>query len=214
MKMVNLASLDPELQKRGIKGLSNSSKTEKEIWNDFNNNGTALIVQANELLKQYKSTNSLNFTEINKPIEEEQKELPIGTNLETITTRRLGQDFFRRSVLASYNYRCCITGINVQQFLVASHIKPWAVSDDITEKTNPRNGLCLNSLHDKAFDCGFISLDLDFRIKVSNKFKELGLDNYTKELILAFEGKKIELPERFIPDTNFIKYHNEYVYKQ
>ncbi|MBP5470123.1 MAG: HNH endonuclease [Candidatus Riflebacteria bacterium] len=214
MKMVNLASLDPELQKRGIKGLSNNSKIEKEIWNDFNIDSTALIIQANELLKQYKSTNSLNFTEINKPIEEDLIELPKGSNLETITTRRLGQVFFRRCVLASYDYKCCVTGINVQQFLVASHIKPWVASDDKTEKTNPRNGLCLNSLHDKAFDCGLISLDTEFRIIVSNKFKELNTDNYTKELILGFEGKKRELPGRFVPDINFIKYHNEYVFKQ
>lgn len=156
MKMANLASFDPELQKRGIKGLSNSSKIEREIWNNFNKNGTALIIQANELLKTYKSNSSLIFTKINEPVEENLDELPKGYNLETITTRRLGQDFFRHSVLASYNHRCCITGINVQQFLVASHIKPWIVSDDITEKTNPRNGLCLNSLHDKAFDCSFI----------------------------------------------------------
>ncbi len=213
MKMVNLASLDPELQKRGIKGLSNNSKVEKQIWNDFNIDGTALIIQANELLKQYKSTNPLNFAEINKPIEENLEELPEGSNLETVTTRRLGQDFFRRSVLASYNYRCCITGIGVQQLLVASHIKPWSVSDDKTEKTNPRNGLCLNSLHDKAFDNGFISLDLDFKIKVSKIFKEFDLDDYTKELILGYEGKRIELPDRFVPDINFIKYHNEYVFK-
>lgn len=59
----------------------------------------------------------------------------------------------------------------------------------------------------------FYPLDLSFRIKVSKKIKELDLDNYTKGLILEFEGKKIDLPERFVPDINFIKYH-KYVYKQ
>lgn len=34
-KLVNFASLDPSLQKRGIKGASNTSKLDKEVWDEF-----------------------------------------------------------------------------------------------------------------------------------------------------------------------------------
>jgi putative restriction endonuclease len=53
--------------------------------------------------------------------------------------------------------RCCISGINVPRLLVASHIKPW--SEFPEERLDPRNGLCLSSIHDAAFDAGLITLD-------------------------------------------------------
>ena len=37
-----------------------------------------------------------------------------------------------------------------------------------TERTNPSNGLCLNLLHDKAFDRGLITITQDFQIQISN----------------------------------------------
>ncbi len=35
MKLCNFASLDPALQKRGIKGLRQASKRDGEIWSEF-----------------------------------------------------------------------------------------------------------------------------------------------------------------------------------
>ena len=52
---------------------------------------------------------------------------------------------------------------------MSSHIKPWKVSNAQTERTNPSNGLCLNALHDKAFDRGLITIDYDYNIVVSDK---------------------------------------------
>lgn len=62
---------------------------------------------------------------------------------EEVTTvkARLGQSFFRKSVLASYNCRCCITGDPIPELLVASHILPWGKYPE--HRLNPRNGLCL-----------------------------------------------------------------------
>ena len=70
---------------------------------------------------------------------------------------RRGQQFFRQTILNAYGVRCCISGINVPRLLVASHIKPWR--DFPKERLDPRNGLCLSSLHDAAFDAGLITLD-------------------------------------------------------
>lgn len=49
--------------------------------------------------------------------------------------QRVGQKFFHDAVFSSYENKCCITGIAVPSLLIASHIKPWRDSDDLTEKT-------------------------------------------------------------------------------
>ena len=78
------------------------------------------------------------------------EDFPKGEERETIIKARVNQSFFRSTILSSYNLKCCITGLSITDFLVASHIKPW--SKDLENRTNPHNGLCLNSIHDKAFD--------------------------------------------------------------
>jgi putative restriction endonuclease len=52
---------------------------------------------------------------------------------------------------------------------VASHILPWAKNEE--ERLNPENGICLSSLHDKAFDKGYISINQKFEILISNELK-------------------------------------------
>ena len=94
------------------------------------------------------------------------------------------------------------------ELLIASHIKPWEVSDPKTERTNPCNGLSLNPLHHEAFDRGIFTIDTDYRIWVSRYAK----DHYTSEVFDdyfgKYEGKMINLPERFLPSKEMIEYHN------
>ena len=215
MKMVNIASLDPELRKRGIKGLSNSSKLEQIVWDDFRNNGAELIVRAEELYResQYHGNDIDCPSNLQEKIDFNLENIPVGINKTTLMKQRIGQVFFRKAVLSSFNNRCCITGITITSLLIASHIKPWAKSDDATEKTNPRNGLCLNALHDKAFDLGIISISEDYKILVSPKIMEMEIDNKSKELITDIEGQEIMLPDRFVPEKKFIRYHNENVFQ-
>ena len=59
-----------------------------------------------------------------------------GSNKTAQTTIRVGQDFFRRSVLSAYNFRCCVTGLAVPKLLVASHIVPWRI--DAANRLNPK----------------------------------------------------------------------------
>ena len=84
---------------------------------------------------------------------------PIGIDKEQTDKNKNRPVFFRMSVLMSYGNACCITGLKNKELLVASHIKPWSVSNIKTERTNPSNGLCLNAMHDKAFDRGLITID-------------------------------------------------------
>ena len=51
---------------------------------------------------------------------------------------RINQNFFRSSVLSAYNNACVITRIKINEFLVASHIKPWV--KDENNRLNPHNG--------------------------------------------------------------------------
>lgn len=217
MKMVNFASLDPELKKRNIKGLSNSSKMDQMVWRDFFENGSELIIRAHDILE---SLNGEKRSELPQKGSTEdtdkyipQEVFPLGTDKQILSKQRIGQAFFRKAVLASYDFRCCITGISIKPLLIASHIKPWAKSDDTSEKTNPRNGLCLNALHDKAFDAGLISIDEDYRIIVSKIIKDSEIEPQAIDYFLTFEGKQIELPNKFMPDLEFIRYHNTEVFK-
>ncbi len=62
-KLGNLASFDPILQKRGIKGARNASKLDKLVWNEFYNNWEDLAFKSEKLLANYENTTveKLNF---------------------------------------------------------------------------------------------------------------------------------------------------------
>ena len=94
-------------------------------------------------------------------------------------------------------------------FVIASHIKPWRVADPKTERTNPSNGLCLNALHDKAFDRGLITVLPDYTIRVSSKL--CGGDEGTLWLRQC-DKHIISLPHHFFPDSQFLEYHNDMVF--
>ena len=208
LKMANLARFDGELRSRNISGMAHGSKLDEEIWNEFCNNWEELSYQAQKILADKKQTTveeTLNYDDIEK--------IPPGEYRESMVKTRVGQYFFRASVLSAYSNKCCITGLIVPALLVSSHIKPWRDSDIQTERTNPSNGLCLNALHDKAFDRGLITIDHDYKIIVSNKLKNADMDSETKEWIQHYDGSMILLPDRFLPGRKFIEYHNDVVFK-
>ena len=75
---------------------------------------------------------------------------------------------------------------------------------------NPCNGLCLNALHDKAFDQGLITITPHYFVRVAERFKKNAVE---EALFFApFDGKKIMLPQRFLPSLEFIEFHNKSVF--
>lgn len=78
---------------------------------------------------------------------------------------RLGQSIFRKSVV-NYWKGCSVTGYKDTSLLVASHIKPWAISSDY-ERLDKFNGLLLLPNLDKLFDKGLISFKSDGQIIIS-----------------------------------------------
>lgn len=199
-RLGNFGAFDSKLKERGVTGLSHGGKKVEGIWNEFCGNWDALVGEAERLLNEYDKPEAV-VTEYLKIPERDQ------TEKEVSTKQRLGQDFFRRAVLSSYENRCCITGLRMPELLTASHIVPW--SEDQKNRLNPSNGLCLNSLHDRAFDRGLISVSDNYQVLVSTRVREFETNDTVRAAFLAFEGKSIQLPSRFMPGADFLFKHRE-----
>lgn len=198
-KLANFARLDPSLQQRNIVGATHGSQGEVDVWDEFNNNWEQLAFESERLLGQ-----------MTGHVLEEMPEFPVGREREALVRARVNQSFFRSAVLAAYSSCCCITGLSIPQLLNASHIVPWAV--DASNRTNPRNGLCLNALHDRAFDCGMLTITLDLKVKLSNKIGR-SADIASRDFLHRYEGAALKLPSRFMPHPKFLQYHNEKVFQ-
>lgn len=200
-KLANFARLDPALKNRRIKGASHGSKADEVVWDEFKDDWDTLAFESQRLLAQFLRVPPVDlFPEMT---------IPEGLTRETTVKIRVNQGFFRAAVLAAYNSRCCMTGLAIPALLTASHIVPWAA--DAKNRTNPCNGLCLNAIHDRAFDSGLLTVGPDYRIIVSKRLKEQGARDggLARKLFSYYDGRRITLPDRFIPDPEFLKYHNE-----
>ena len=78
------------------------------------------------------------------------------TERQDIVKSRIGQGKFKKKLLDKYDSRCIITGITQKKLLIASHIKPWSVSNN-RERLSVNNGLIFTPTYDKLFDTGLIS---------------------------------------------------------
>jgi putative restriction endonuclease len=206
-KLGNFASFDPKLSERGVKGLPNVSKLDRVIWSEYMNNWDELFIESETLLAQRKNT---TIEQLN-PIELVEPENTFGREATRQVVIRLDQTVFRKMVLSNFADICCITGINQTELLVASHIIPWSV--DAGNRLNPRNGLALNTLHDKAFDRGLITITEDLKIKVSSVLMNKANIESIKENFIAYDGKSLIEPKKFFPDVRFLKIHNNDCFK-
>jgi putative restriction endonuclease len=201
-KLANFARLDPALRKRHIVGASHGAHAEIQVWNEFANNWERLAFESERLLAKF----------MGKRLEdsEDDANFPEGRTREAIIRARVNQGFFRAAVLAAYGVRCCITGLSIPQLLSASHIVPWSV--DLENRTNPRNGLCLNSIHDRAFDCGLLTVTPEFRVKVSRRIRSATTDPAAHEFLERYNECSISMPKRFVPEVKFLEYHNRAIF--
>jgi putative restriction endonuclease len=206
-KLANLASLDPSLKKRNIAGASHGSKLDAEVWNEFVDDWDRLAFESEKLLAQKVGRQVEEISEV------EIFDLPkAGKERDAVVKIRVNQSFFRRAVLAAYNFQCCITGLEIPELLNASHIIPW--SKDKENQVNPRNGLCLNAIHDRAFDRYLMTVTPEFVVKVSKSVKKANASGAVKDFLLRFDGAEINRPARFLPDPKFLKYHNRMFFER
>jgi putative restriction endonuclease len=208
MKLSNLASLDPALQLRGIQGLKGASNLDRAVWEEFHENSAELVPLSQERFDALFVENEMETTEVvpGTGIRKAMR-LPSGeTEVLRLTKQRRGQDYFREMVLNNYGNVCAITGIPVRGLLIASHILPWSSHE--SERYNVQNGICLNRLHDAAFDQGLISFDYKLRLILSPKIRA----HLPQEAVTAnfdsLEGTSLNLPNDAIsPDGEFLAKH-------
>lgn len=205
MKMCNFARFDSHLQARGVLGLRNGSHLDEEIWTEFSPNMEFLEQERNRIVSEL---------DMRLMDEDYSSKLPAGDSVKSEVNIRRNQAFFRHAVLTAYGNACCVTGLDLPALLTASHIKPWKDSNPLTERTNPQNGLCMNALHDRAFDRGLITISTDYRIVVSKTIKELYSKEAVQNFFTRYDGQKIRLPEKFLPERQFIEFHNEMIFEK
>jgi putative restriction endonuclease len=80
-------------------------------------------------------------------------------------------------------------------------------------RVNPRNGLCLCALHDRAFDRGLISVTPQFTLSVSPKLEAHLADEVVTIMFCAYRGRLVRLPEKFRPDPEYLTYHYTKIYQ-
>jgi putative restriction endonuclease len=197
MRMQNFAAIDPNSK---IKGATHVAKVDREIFEEFQHDWGALSVQAEQLT-------GLALFDAN-PVNGA-KPLSTLTDKNRVSRER---HFFRASVFASYENTCCISGMSIPAMLVASHIKPFSKCRTTSERTDPANGLLLNTFYDKAFDQGLITVLPDYTIHCSTLVNEQS-DDFTHRWLIGLEGKPISLPERFYPSAECLEYHNKVIFK-
>ena len=109
---------------------------------------------------------------------------------------RIGQGEYRKNLLDQCPF-CPITLISDDRLLIASHIKPWAVSNAF-EKTDPKNGFMFTPTFDHLFDRGFISFTDDKRTILSPflsnmTYSKLGISDNKLIPQLPIEGRELYL---------------------
>lgn len=201
-KLANFASIDENLDR---KGASNVSNLDRAVWAEFFADWDGMVFESERRMAELRGV-SLEAQVASE--KEEDIVIPEGKTREAVVRLRVNQGFFRRTVLSSYDGACCITGLAVPELLVGSHIVPWAA--DAQHRTNPRNGLCLNVLHDKAFDRGLIAVDEGNRVLVSARVRKLSLEQ--ARAVLEVEGAVLRMPRRFLPDPGLLAWHREHVF--
>ena len=196
-KLANFASIDPSLER---KGAANTSKLDKETWKEFFNNWEKMAFESEQIM--------ISIYGDSIDIINEQK-FPEGKTKESIVKTRVNQSFFRQMILTSYDSKCCITGLPIKELLVASHIIPW--SQNSKTRLDPQNGLCLNSLHDKAFDQGYITINTSYQVVISRELESYDQDDV--KLITYYKGANIKLPRRFLPKQEYLNYHRNNIFR-
>ena len=208
-RLTNYASCDPILKARGISGMQNGRKQCQPYWDEFVNDRERLMFESERILAQKEGTT------IEKKFEEVIKDIPKGIVGETKVCEvktRVNQNVFRQIVLANYNGKCALTGIDLSELLVASHIIPW--SENEQERLNPENGICLSSLYDKAFDKGLISFTNDLHVIFSMRLSEnVGKDYYTK-YFGPIENAKLVTPKKYHVNPLFLEWHRDCIFNR
>lgn len=203
LKLVNLASLDPQIRASGRLGMTNASALDELIWAELQQRWDPVALEA---AAEYEKLSIGHGVTPDETIPEDDLLFGEGRMRTANVEVRVNQSRFRRAVLASHNATCCISGLRHERLVIASHIVPW--NEDSTNRLNPQNGLCLSALHDRAFDQGLITvMPNDYTVRVSANLFALKTDKFLADSLLKFDRQSIRFPERFRPAPEFLEKH-------
>jgi len=207
MRLNNFASVDPYHQERGIKGLVGGIKQVLPIWDEFINNKEELIFESETILadREAKSLEE-KYADVLRNIDHLKGEYKIRE-----VKTRVNQSVFREIVLANYDTKCALTGIDIPELLLASHIVPWSKNE--AERLNPENGICLSALYDRAFDKGLIAINARYEVMISPKLQSHETASYYEQHFAPLKGAKLELPRKYLPKKEFLEFHLDSVFK-
>lgn len=203
IRLGNFAACDPYIIASGRKGMPGSERVCKPYWDEFANNRETLFFEEQRILSQ------LHNVPIEKALDLKESDFE-GKEKQAIVKVRINQQAFRNMILANYQNMCAISGIDIREILVASHIVPWA--EDALNRLNPENGICLSPLYDKLFDKGLITIDDDYRVKLSYELKQRSNREYFNEFFASIDNLRLTLPIEHCPDKAFLKYHYENIF--
>ena len=125
------------------------------------------------------------------------------TEKQALIKVRLGHSKLREDII-KIKSECEICGLSHNKLLIASHIKPWAKSDNI-EKLDFENILLLCPMHDALFDKGFISFDDNGKILISKELNEVeqALVNINEDSCINIVSEK---------QKEYLKYHRDNIF--
>ncbi len=208
LRLVNFASVDPILKARGVKGMVGGTKIVQPIWDEFYRNQEELVYRSEQILAEKEKT---TIAEKYKDILLDLSELNGETKIREVKTRA-NQSVFRQMVLSNYSTKCAITGIDLPELLLASHIVPWSSNEK--ERLNPENGICLSPLYDKAFDRGLIGINTNYQIILSKVLKEKKDSDFYIQHFGILENKPISKPLSYLPRKDFLEYHLDSIFEK
>ncbi|MEQ1854529.1 MAG: HNH endonuclease [Chthoniobacteraceae bacterium] len=214
MKLNNLASLDPALKLRGIKGLTGASALDRSVWSEFHADLNETVPASEGALRAlFGAGENTDLEVLPKEGVRVRKAPPRGPNETTANVKlRRGQEYFRDAVLNNFGGRCGVTGLAVRELLIASHILPWGTHPK--ERLNVHNGLSLSRLHDAAFDRGLIAFDQKFRLLLSPRLKTELSQRAVAENFGAYAGETLQIPaDATLPDAAFLAKHRQTVFR-
>ena len=208
LRLVNFASVDPVLKARGIKGMDGCTKIVQPIWDEFFHNQEELVFLSEQILAQKENDSIENKYQ---DVLFDLKDLKGETAIRQVKTR-VNQSVFRQMVLANYSTKCAITGIDIPELLLASHIMPWSKSEE--HRLNPENGICLSALYDKAFDRGIIGINKNYEVILSTSLKKKKDTVFYKNHFASIDNLKIIEPLKYLPRKEFLEYHLDSIFEK
>jgi putative restriction endonuclease len=136
-----------------------------------------------------------------------------------LATVRIGQNSFAREVHRAWQGACAFCGLAPRSLLregllVASHLKPWAVSEK-GERLTPTNGVLACPTHDRALDRGLLSLERDLSVVRSPRLvASIASDPGVAEHFGAARiRERLEAPPVNAPERRFLDYHRNSVFR-